>query len=412
MSSSPGQASAHNPHWEQLAATGNKSRLVQDIGAWKFSFEEGLHGWLEQAPPQFQADAEAILLSLSRLQPDKIVDQWELWRDHLADINDDASLLRERFLRQRGPTQNSALNAILFSLESLESSTQPHAAGTAILRELRRFEEWAEESGIVGPALDDLVTLVESLALSLLNPTGFSPARFRAEIQSKWDILAQAVKDQAVAEALSVPTRSPRWNSWILALQEAEKGAYDPLQMLTSLDGLDGDVGDLEKALQDDPQIGECLSDYRDASAQLRANLTTGKQLKGWSQVLPPLLQELDQLWPHEVDLEPGPPLSRVRSLSQQLEAGSLSPEAFHRGLEELSESLQQARAQARLNAAQQHPHETTFLQALAKLEGGLEILRGVERASQAGQMEMGCTLVEEGLAQVQALQQAQVETP
>jgi len=78
----------------------------------------------------------------------------------------------------------------------------------------------------------------------------------------------------------------------------------------------------------------------------------------------------------------------------------------FQERLGELAQTLVDGRRQARLGSSP-GAQEAAFSGALGKLQGGLDILFGIERAGQATRLEMGCNLIETGLAELQNLEKS-----
>lgn len=396
-------AGNYNIHWDQLAAAGQTQNLVQELELWRNSFQASLRAWMEQASREWGESAQPLLDDLAKLDPASMVQNWPEWREHLSALNQDGHLLREEYLQQLGPTPLGCLNSILLQLQRLEQFPEAiSAVGSALFADLKTFESWAAENSIHGPAYEKLRIWLEDLGLGLLARKYPTPAQGQAELVRLWEGLGEEHARQASERALEGPTRSRRWNSWILLLELCEHEIQDHGPVLDTLDALDADVEDVGQRLGEQNDVAEIVAEYHEASQQLRQALLQGKRLKGWSQVIPPLLVELDQLVPQEsMDQQP---VSRVRRLCQDFEAGKLSTEQFHSGLDELAGSLTEGRKQSRVQTAQ-HPSEAAFVEALGKLQGGLDILTSVERAGQASRLEMGCTLIEEGLAQLEKLE-------
>lgn len=395
-------AGNYNPHWDQLAASGEVQRLSSELDQWRQGFSASLRAWM-QSCPEWSESAQPLLDDLAQLEPEQLTQNWAESREHLAALNQDGFLLREEYLQQLGPTPLPPLNSFLWQLEQLAQSPEAIAAsGSVLLAELKSFEGWAAENSIQGAAYDQLRLCLENCGLGLLSRKVPNPDLARAEVLHLWERLCEEHARQAAEQALGGPTGSARWNSWILLLELCEHETQDSAPVLDSLDSLDADVEDVAQRLGDQAEIAEVVADYREASEQLREALQKGKRLKGWSQILPPILVELDLLVPREpVEAQP---VSRVRQLCQEFEAGTLSTEQFQAHLQELSATLSEGRKQSRIQSAQ-HPSEAAFVEALGKLQGGLEILTSVERSGQASRLEMGCTLVEEGLAQLGKLE-------
>lgn len=386
---------SHNPHWEKLAADGQFQRLAEELETWKTHFQASLEHWRDSVSEEWDEPLQPILEDLAKLRPAQMAKDWPVWRDHVSNLNQDGHLLREDFLRQLGPTPLSCLNGIPLQMERLaQSKEQVSQVGSAIFSDLRLLEQWARENGVTSEGYQELHQWVENLGLGLLAQTYPGPSACRQRLSELWSEVCESEVNRHSREALKGPTQSDRWNSWILLLDLCEHETQDYGPILDSLDALDADVEELAQRLSDH----EVVEEYRETSAQLRDLLVQGKRLKGWSQILPPLLIELDRLAPREAELTP---TSQVRSLCQRFESGQMSIEDFHRGLEQFAASLGESRKNSRVQAAQ-HPSESEFLEALGKLQSGLEILQSVEREGQASRLEMGCTLIDDGLAQLQ----------
>lgn len=395
-------AGNHNPHWDQLAASGQFQQLSNEVDQWRQGFSNGLRAWM-QSCPEWSESAQPLLGDLVQLEPEQLTQNWVESREQLAALNRDGLLLREEYLQQLGPTPLSPLNSFLTQLEQLAQEPQAIAAsGSVLLAELKSFEAWASENSIHGAAYEQLRLWLENCGLGLLSRKIPNPGLARAEMLHLWEQLCEEHARQAAEQALGGPTQSARWNSWILLLELCERETQDSALVLDSLDSLDADVEDVARRQVDQTEVAEVVADYREASEQLREALHKGKRLKGWSQILPPILVELDLLVPREpVEAQP---VSRVRQLCQEFEAGILSTEQFQAQLQELEATLSEGRKQSRILSAQ-HPSEAAFVEALGKLQGGLDILMAVERSGQASRLEMGSTLVEEGLAQLEKLE-------
>jgi len=397
--------SQHNPHWDHLVATQQLERLSQELELWLTQYRDSLRAWLETLPDEWQQEGLPLLQELQTLELEPMMQDWPEARERLARLNADGQLLREDYLQQRGPTPLACLNSVILQLENLPASQEggaPGSLGSSLLNDLKTLEGWAVENAMDGPAYRELREWLESTAMGLLSRLYPEPGQARSQLVRLWERARQEHVLQQEQKALQGPTRSPRWNSWILLLDSAEHETQDPRPVLDSLEGLDGDVEDLYRLMGDQAEVAEMVAEYRDLSDQLRDIIQQGKKLKGWSQILPPLLIELDALVPQDSTSEA--PVSKVRSLCQDFEAGMLSPEQFHHSLTAFSQTLSEGRKRSQVQSPQ-HPAEASFVEALGKLEGGLDILAGVERASQASRLEMGCTLIEEGLAQLQRLE-------
>ena len=389
---------SHNPHWEKLAADAEFPKLAQELEIWRTQFQNSLEQWRQTVSEEWDEALRPLLDDLAQLRPTQMAKDWAVWRDHVSNLNQDGHLLREDFLRQLGPTPLPCLNGIPLQIERLgHSKEQTGLAGAAIFSDLRLLEQWAREHGVASEAYQELHLWLENLGLGLLSKTLPSPAAAREQLSELWARLCQGEELRHASEALKGPTGSDRWNSWILLLESCEHETQDYGPIQDSLDALDADVEDLALRLDDQ----ELVEEYRETSSQLRAVLAQGKRLKGWSQILPPILVELDRLAPRDQELTP---TSQVRSLCQRFESGELSVENFQKGLAEFAAGLAESRRNSRIQAAQ-HPSELLFLEALGKLESGLEILQSVEREGQASRLEMGCTLIDDGLSQLQRLE-------
>lgn len=385
---------SYNPHWEKLAADGEFQRLADELEIWRSQFQATLEHWRDTVSEEWDEALQPILEDLARLRPAQMTRDWPVWREHVANLNQDGHLLREDYLRQLGPTPLSCLNGIPLYMERLAQSREHvGAVGSAIFSDLRLFEQWAREHAVASEGYQQLHQWVEDLGLGLLSQNFPSPALARQQLVQLWSGVCQAEELRHSREALKAPTGSDRWNSWILLLELCEHETQDYGPIMDSLEALDADVDELAVRLTDQ----EVVEEYREASAQLRSILIQGKRLKGWSQILPPILVELDRQAPRDQDAAP---TSQVRSLCQRFEAGQLSIEGFHQTLQEFAASLAESRRNSRVQTAQ-HPSEVQFLEALAKLQSGLEILQSVEREGQASRLEMGCTLIDEGLIQL-----------
>ena len=386
---------SHNPHWEKLAADGEIQRLAEELETWRTQYRSSLEHWRETVSEEWDEALLPLLADLSQLQPAQMAHKWAEWRDHIANLNQDGHLLREDYLLRVGPTPLPCLNGIPLQLELLaQSADYIGFAGTTIFADLRLFEQWARENGVASEGYQELHQWVENLGLGLLSRTYPSAVTARQQLSELWAKVCQGEELRHAREALKAPTQSDRWNSWILLLEMCEHETQDYGPIADSLDALDADVEELALRLGDH----EVIEEYRDSSAQLRELLSQGKRLKGWSQIMPPLLVELDRLAPRDQDATP---TSYVRSLCQRFESGQLATESFHESLEEFNASLLESRRNSRVQTPQ-HPKESEFLEALGKLQSGLEILQSVERAGQTSRLEMGCTLIEDGLAQLQ----------
>lgn len=395
--------SEHNPHWDQLAASGKLEDLAQQLELWRNQFVDSLDQWLQQAPADFAESAQPLIDDLGQLDPQSLAQSWESSRDRVATINQEAQLLREEYLQNLGPTPLACLNSVLLQVDRLAHDSESLGlVGSVIFSELAIFETWAGDSGIHGEHYESLRRWLEDLGLGLLSRQIPEPMQVRQKLDSMWKRVSEEHARQVEDSALAGPTQSPRWNSWILLLEMCEHEIQDHGPVLDTLDALDADVEEVAARLGDQAGVEDLVSDYRETSEQLRQALMKGKTLKGWSQILPPILVELDALVPREA--EAAAPASRARSLCNEFESGTLSTEQFHRQLVQLGENLLAMRQQSRVTTAQ-HPSEAEFIEALGKLQGGLDILTGVERAGQASRLEMGCTLIEEGLAQIQKLE-------
>ena len=393
----------HNPHWEHLAASGQLDSLANEINLWRNTFHESLKLWMQQAQADWVESVQPLIDDLLGLEPPQLAQNWNEGREQLSTLNQEGHLLREEYLQQLGPTPLACLNSVLQQVTQLESSPdQVGRIGAAIFADLKALEGWAGENGIHGDNYERLRLWLENLGLGLLSRQYPSGQVARQQLTRLWQDLSEEHARQEADAALAGPTQSGRWNSWILLLELCEHETQDHAPVLDSLDGLDADVEDVALRLGDQPDVADLVADYREASQQLRTALTQGKRLKGWSQILPPILVDLDRLVPREA--QPEEPISRVRSLCQEFEAGTLSTERFQESLAQFASTLLEGRKQSRIQTAQ-HPSEVAFVEALGKLQGGLDILTGVERAGQASRLEMGCTLIEDGLAQIQKLE-------
>lgn len=389
-----------NPHWERLAASGDTERLARELELWRTGFAASLVQWRATAPAEFGETAQQLLDDLAALQPAGMASSWEQSREVVASLNQDGHLLREEYLQQLGPTPLACLNSVVQQVASLSNH---FAAGAAILADLRALEDWGQANGVHGGAYQQLRDWVENLALGLLSQRAPSAAEARQQVVRLWEALSEEHAAQAREEALAGPTGSARWNSWLLLLELCEHETQDHAPVLDTLDSLDADVEDIFTRLGEEPEVADMVADYRDASDKLRHALSAGKRLKGWSQVLQNVLVDLDALVPRG-GAEDAAPVSYARSLCQQFEAGALEVEEFQARLREFSSSLSESRKQSRIQTAQ-HPSEAAFVEALGKMQAGLDVLLAVERAGQASRLEMGCTLIEEGLAQVEKLE-------
>lgn len=388
----------HNRHWDQLAQSGQSARLAQEIDLWRSQFRDGL-----RAHTDLGESVRPLLEDLDDLDCQQLTQDWQQGRERLAGLNQDGQLLREDYLQQLGPTPLPFLNSLLLHVDRLAAhSDQLGAVGAGLFADLRQFEAWAGSNSIHGEAYESLRLWIENMALGLLSGSYPRPDQARKQLTEMWDGLSQEHARQVGESTLSGPTQSARWNSWVLLLELCEHETQDYAPVLDSLDALEEDVEEIARALGDRPEVVELVTDFRETSQQLREAMTGGKKLKGWTQIISGILVELDNLVPRDALAEA--PVSRVRSLCQEFEAGGLSTEQFHRQLEQFAESLTEIRRQSRITAAQ-HPSEAAFLEALGKLQGGLDILTGVERSGQASRLEMGCTLVEEGLDQIHQLE-------
>jgi len=379
-------------------------RLAEEMELWRTQFQNSLQQWRAGASAEWDESAQTLRHDLQELRPLAMAKAWDNWRDHLSNLNQDGHLLREECLQQLGPTSLACLNSVCLQVERLATAPdQIGMAGTTLFSELRLLERWAEENGVFGECYQELRLWVENLALGLLSRLVPSAASTRARVVELWSKVVEEHERLHAQQALSTPTLSSRWNSWILLLELCEHETQDYGPIADSLDALDADVDEIFERLGEQSEVAEVVAEYRDTSEALREALAQGKKLKGWSQIMPPLLVELDRLVPREPE-EQQAPVSRVRSLCQRFESGALSVEAFQKGLTEFSASLQESRRSSRIQTAQ-HPSEVAFVEALGKLQSGLEILLSVDRAGQASRLEMGCTLIEDGLGQIQRLE-------
>lgn len=393
---------SHNPFWDHLADSQQKDRLRSEVEQWRQAFQESLVGWGETIPQEWQGDVEALVGGIQQLDLDLLFQQpWSEARDSLAQLQEQGHRLRQDYLQSLGPTPLACLNAVVQVLQQLEGPASLPRVGSVLLQESRQFQLWAQQNEVAGVACEALQTWLESLPMALLRGELPGVDEVCGQLTELW-VKLEGEHEQASRElALQGPTRSLRWNSWILLLKSCENGAIDPGPVLETLETLDADVEELANRFADLPELLDAVEDYREASSQLRERLQQGKSLQGWSQIVPPLLVELDQLVPH-IEQPPSPP-SRVRLLCQDFEAGQLSLEAFHRELQNCSQELLESRKRSNVQAPQ-HPLEAAFVEALGKMEGGLEILTSVDRSGQSSRLEMGCTLVEEGLTALQQL--------
>lgn len=377
--------------------------LAQHLEDWRSQFRLSLEDWLQRAPAEFFEQARPLSEQLSRLDPQELVANWQESRGFLAELQRQAWSIRDGFLENFGPTPLASLNAFAFHLERLaEDPGLLEVVGSALFREINAFESWASHHQIRGERYEALLAWLEELGLGLVSRQWPEPGQVRSLLSLRWHELCEEHTRQSETFALASPTRSPRWNSWLLLLETCEQEQQDPELLLEGLEALEQDVEELLTSLGDSPALEELVADFGEASEELRQALQRGKSLKGWSQIFSPILLELDSLTPDEPEVTL--PSSRLRELCGDFEAGRLSIEHFHRHLEEFKEQLVASRQQSRVKSAQ-HPVEAEFVQALAKLEGGLEILAAVERAGQASRLEMGCTLIDDGLAQIQKLE-------
>lgn len=393
-----------NPHWDQLATSGQTERLATELELWRSNFAASLSQWQDTAPPEFLEPVQQLLDDLQSMEPRPLASDWDQSRLLISSLNHDAHLLRDRYLQQLGPTPLGCLNAVIQQLELLRQhwpNAKPQV-GASLFTSLKTFENWATQNHLQGDEFERLRLWMETLALGLLSGPCPDPAQARQQLTRHWQNLQDEHSRQSAEQVLAAPTGSARWNSWLLLLQEGEKGTDPGPELLDSLAALDSDVDEIMDRLGEQPEVAGLVADYRDASEQLHSVLEQGKRLKGWSQILAPILIELDALVPRSA--EPEAPVSQVRGLCQQFEAGTISVEQLQSALQQYQDSLTESRRQSRVQSAQ-HPTEAAFVEALGKMQAGLDVLTAVERAGQASRLEMGCTLIEEGLAQIAKLE-------
>lgn len=380
-----------NPHWESMARAGQWDPLVAAIQVWLDQYAEQLASWAELTF-DWAAEAEALRQLLMTIDPAAEIHDWGSLSARLAQLQHQGHELKEAYLVHLGPTPLACLNAVPHLLDRLYDRAE---TGSAIFDEVARFEQWAHMHQVHGEACDRLKTWIEDQALELLRGSSRQVQGLRAELAGLWQELEEDHRRRSQDEALSGPTGSQRWNSWLLMLEQSS----DASQVCQTLEQVDEEVDEVARAL---PEAVELAEEYFELSDQLRAVLETGRVPAGWSQVLAPVLVDLDALVPRQS--EALAPTHRVRSLCDEFEAGHLSTEAFQARLLELSQSLAESRKRSRIQAAQ-HPDEAAFVEALGKLQGGLDILSSVEQSSQASRLQMGCTLIEDALAQIQQLE-------
>ncbi len=374
-----------------MARAGQWEPLVAAVQLWLDRYAEQLMLWAEQAP-EWAEEAQALKRALASVDPRAQIADWPDLAVHLAELQRQGHELKEAYLLNHGPTPLACLNAVPLLFENLYDRAQ---TGAAVFDEAARFENWAALHQIHGEACERLRTWVEDLALELLRGATRTADQLRLELAALWQQFEQDQSRRSQDAALSGPTGSQRWNSWLLMLEQSS----DASQVRQALEQVDLEVEEVAGAL---PEAGELAEEYFELSDQLRAVLEGGRVPAGWSQVLSPVLVDLDALVPRQQQATG--PTHRVRSLCDDFEAGHLSTEAFQAGLHELSQSLVESRKRSRIQAAQ-HPAEAAFVEALGKLQGGLDILSSVEQSSQASRLQMGCTLIEDALAQIQQLE-------
>jgi hypothetical protein len=325
--------------------------------------------------------------------------------ERVAQLQQRMAVARQNFLLALGPTHQPSLNSIVLQLELLHDEPDRTAqAGYIILQEINRLSEWAsqlEGGGEKSESLRSLTQSLEQIAFSLLEEPVSPDLRERALLA--WDNFLHEHAQERSATLLAKPTRSPRWNSWILLLKEVEGGHESPEMLLDALDALEQDLEEIEDSSPSEGLFA-CLQDFFEASRQLRVALEEGRKLKGWSQMIPPLLEEIDSLLtaPDSSEAEAN---SQITRLCQNFEDSRIDSEQFQRGLSGFRASLAEARRQANLATKDQDALEQQFSQALAKLDKGLKTLEEVESPGQGRLLEMGCALIEEGLEEIRQLQ-------
>ena len=382
--------------WDSLDA----KQLTEEVATWREFTIKSLESWLSQ----FTSEAmQQILEELMSSEWEAIPESQELPRKARS-IQARVAEARHHYLVDLGPSSHPSINAIVLQLDWLQDDPERTATvGYAILHESRNLSSWSEGLEGNSEALNCLTKTLEQIAFALLqDPTG---SGLRDRVLQAWEKFLQEQTQEAASALLRTPTRSRRWNSWILLLQETEAGREPPQLLLDGLNELDQDMEELESA-QASENLQGCLQDYFEASRQLRDVLESGRRLKGWSQILPPLLEELDTLLTSpEAPEGEAAASSQVARLCQDYEDSRIDGADFHAGLEGFRASLAEARRQANLPSKAQDPQEIRFVEALSKLERGLESLEAVESPAQNRQLAEGCALIEEGLRLVSELQ-------
>lgn len=387
-----------NPHWDVLAEQQQWQRLQAELGMWRERFRLSLQDWLSQCGRAFEVAGAPLLEALGALEVEPVEPQWSVLRSRIEAIHQQASRLKNDFFTQCGPTELACLNSVLYWLESRPE--QPGVLGSYLFDDLRALEQWAQTHSIHGEAYEALRSWLEELALSLLSGPPPSAEAARPRVIQLWNQLEESLARQRVNQELVGPTGSQRWNSllWLLA----EEGRCEPDVLLEALLALDSDLQELQAWSDGSLEVEEIVLEVSEHSQRLQQQLEQGRWPRGWFKVLEPLLVELEARAPRPDPSQPPP--HAVRQICQRFEGGRLSIEQFQSELSLLSRAILQGREQSRVQQPQ-HPTEAGFLEALSKLQGGLEILESVERPGQASRLEMGCALVEEGLAQLQQLE-------
>jgi hypothetical protein len=333
------------------------------------------------------------------------IEDRQLLVKQVQDIQSRLSEARQSFLLALGPTHQASINSILLQLELLQDEPERTAsAGYIILKEINNLTAWGAQlagGGEKSEPLKSLTRTLEQIAFSLLEEP-VSPDLREKALQA-WDSFLQEQGQERSAAALAKPTRSPRWNSWILLLREVEAGRESPELLLEALDGLEQDMEELEDSAPSESVLA-CLQDFFEATRQLRVALEEGRNLKGWSQMVPPLLEEIDTLLT-ATDSTDEEATSQIARLCQNFEDNRIDGDQFQRGLKGFRSSLAEARRQANLAAKDQDDLEQKFSEALAQLEKGLRTLEEVESPGQSRLLEVGCALIEEGLEALRQLQ-------
>lgn len=392
--------------WEVLVQSEQFERLAQELWTWQTATLSDLESFLDRHE---DAELESLVPELQALPREFPASFFTgpLWPMHKARVRSLQTRLaegRQHFLVAVGPTPQPSVNAIMLQLALVQENPEwATAAGDSIFSEIKNLRRWGQ-SLESEQALDSLLASLEAVAFSMLSQPDVGA--LRDQVWGAWEAFTNAYQDGGVTALQEGPTRSGRWNSWILLLASVEAEESDPHFLLESLDELDNDIHELE-ALGGSENVRGCIQDYLDASGQLRELLESGRRVKGWSQILPPLLEEIDHLLTSPAEVEQlGEGTSPLRQLCLRFEESQIGLDTFRQGLDDFATSVDGARRKAAI-ARSQDDSETQFLKALKDIEEGLQALRLIQSPSQGRQIEAGCGLVQDGLEQLQQLRAA-----